>query len=73
MNKGMIYCATCGLPKDLCVCDLTKKVIQSTSMETLIRDLWANKGLEVIEERVRALKGGKWRWIIIAKVKKESK
>jgi hypothetical protein len=50
---------------------LVKKEISRVSLETLIRELWARKGLEVIEERARPLAGGKWQWIIIAKVKKE--
>jgi hypothetical protein len=40
------------------------------SLETQIRKLWASKGLEVIEERVRALKGDKYKWTIIARPKK---
>jgi hypothetical protein len=39
------------------------------SLDQKIRDLWASRDLEVIEERVRALEDGKYEWTIIAKPK----
>lgn len=39
------------------------------SLDQKIRDLWASRNLEVIEERVRALDHGKYEWTIIAKPK----
>jgi len=37
------------------------------SLDQKIRDLWASRNLEVIEERVRALDNEKYEWTIIAK------
>jgi len=42
------------------------------SLEVQIRDLWASRGLEVVEERVRALTDGKYKWTIIARPKEQA-
>jgi len=40
------------------------------TLEQQIRELWASRGFEVVEETVRALKNGKFKWTIIAREKK---
>lgn len=42
------------------------------SLEQQIRELWASRGLEVVQERFRALKHGRFEWRIIAKQKRGS-
>lgn len=41
------------------------------TLEQQIQELWASRGLEVIEERFRALKNGKLKWTIIARERKK--
>lgn len=42
------------------------------TLEQQIQELWESRGLEVLEERVRALDNEKFEWIIIAKKKIKS-
>ena len=58
--------------KKLSIFERSKEMLMAyKSLEQQIQELWASRGLEVIEERFRALKHGKLKWVIIAKKKKE--
>jgi len=41
------------------------------SLEQQIRELWASRGLEVLEERFESMGKNKFKWTIIAKKGKE--
>lgn len=43
------------------------------TLEQLIQEAWAKKGLKVIEERVRVLKHGRTKWTIIAVREEQTK
>jgi hypothetical protein len=43
------------------------------TLEQQIRELWASRGLEVIEEQFEAVGKNKFKWTIIARKKKEAK
>jgi len=41
------------------------------SLEQQIRELWARRGLEVLEERCESIGKNKFKWTIIAKAKEQ--
>jgi hypothetical protein len=43
------------------------------TLEQQIRELWASRGLEVIEEQFESVGKNKFKWTIIARKKKEAK
>jgi len=44
--------------------------IEYKTLEQQIQELWNSRGMEVVEERVRAIGDEKFEWTIIAKSKK---
>jgi hypothetical protein len=43
------------------------------TLEQQIQELWASRGLEVIEEQFESVGKNKFKWTIIARKKKEAK
>ena len=72
MNE-ISHCSNCGLvlPEHQPWCFFKRKgngnKMKYKSLEQQIRDLWASRSLEVLEETFEAVGKNKFKWTIIAK------